>query len=319
MDKKLYMACAGAFSLAVFGCADYNVSGSSDDPNVLTARGSSSSSVLENSSSSLFGLSSSSMEPYSSSQMSSSSGFRPLSSSSHNPVLCKVNYAGGCVSGGSRGDLWTSIDVADGGPMNVNVGLYADSSWKNMASGEWFVETDSADGGKSNVLWPVELGDDSNAFSLVPVVKHCYTLCGTAVLEKGSLTYSPFVSMGFTLAKDSTGKSIPVDVSNWNGICFVYQSKMISVLELDLGDSVNARIDYALPSVTLPKSKGEARCFEWSQFKFPSWLSKIPEDWADGSNVGERAARQLVAVRFKIQATPGKYDFDIEAIGTNLD
>lgn len=284
------MACAGAFSLAVLGCSDYNVSGSSDDPNVLTARGS------------------------------SSSSFRPLSSSSHNPVLCKVNYAGGCVSGGSQGDLWTSIDVADGGPMNVNVGLYADSSWKNMASGEWFVETDSADGGKSNVLWPVELGDDSNAFSLVPVVKHCYTLCGTAVLEKGSLTYSPFVSMGFTLAKDSTGMSIPVDVSNWNGICFVYQSKMISVLELDLGDSVNARIDYALPAVTLPKTSYPVmKCFEWSQFKFPSWLSKIPEDWVDESNVGERAARQLVAVRFKIQATPGKYDFDIEAIGTNLD
>ncbi|WP_173474727.1 hypothetical protein [Fibrobacter succinogenes] len=313
------MACAGAFSLAVLGCSDYNVSGSSDDPNVLTARGLSSSSVLENSSSSLFGLSSSRMEPYSSSQMLSSSSSKRLSSSSRNPVLCKADYAGSCASGGSRGDLWTSIDVADGDPMNVNVGLYADSSWKNMASGEWFVETDSADGGESNILWPVELGDDSNAFSLVPVVKSCYTLCGTAVLEKGSLTYPPFVSIGFTLAKDSTGKSIPVDVSNWNGICFAYQSKTAFTLELDLGDSVNAHIDYALPFVTLPKSKGEARCLEWSRFKFPSWLSKIPEDWVDEPNVGERAAKQLVAVKFKIQAWPGEYDFEIEAIGTNLD
>ena len=44
MNKKLYVACAGAFSLATLGCSGDNVSGSGDnvsgsseDPNVLTA------------------------------------------------------------------------------------------------------------------------------------------------------------------------------------------------------------------------------------------------------------------------------------------
>ena len=45
MNKKLYMACAGAMSLVALGCADDNISGSSEDPNVLMAYASSSSSV----------------------------------------------------------------------------------------------------------------------------------------------------------------------------------------------------------------------------------------------------------------------------------
>ena len=51
MNKKLYMACAGAISLAVLGCSDDGISGSSEDPNVLTAYGSSSSGTVASSSS----------------------------------------------------------------------------------------------------------------------------------------------------------------------------------------------------------------------------------------------------------------------------
>ena len=51
MNKKLYMACAGAISLAVLGCSDDGISGSSEDPNVLTAYGSSSSGTIASSSS----------------------------------------------------------------------------------------------------------------------------------------------------------------------------------------------------------------------------------------------------------------------------
>lgn len=53
MNKKIYMACAGALSLAMFACSDGSpVSGSSEDPNVITAKNDSSSSEKIESSSS---------------------------------------------------------------------------------------------------------------------------------------------------------------------------------------------------------------------------------------------------------------------------
>lgn len=353
MKNNIYLTC-GVMALAFAACSEDNgIVGTSTEPNTFaqgsssseaenssssdfglsssaapltssSAKMTSSSSVLPESSSSLFKLSSSRMEPYSSAQTSSSSWLPwPLSSSSRNPVLCKAHFSGGCAGVRGYGDLWSGYDVAYDRTehVNVDVGLYADSSWKSMASGEWFIDIDSADGGESNVRWYVELGDDSNPYSLMPVIQECYNgLCGTAVLKKGSLTYYPFVSIGFTLAKDSTGKPIPVDVSNWKGFCIVYESQAALSLELDLGDSVNARIDYALPAAALPKtSYGMAKCLEWNQFRFPSWFKHKPEDWADEPNVGERAAKQLVAIRFKIQEKPGEYNFNIMALGTNLE
>ena len=357
MKNKLYMVC-GAAAIAVAACSEDNgFAGTSVEPNTFALGSSSSeaeslsSSVAENLSSSDFGLSSSaapltssSVETTSSSAkmtssssvlpelqssssmvpptLSSSSSFWmiPISSSPYSP--CKAYYSGGCAGVSGRGDLWTGSDAPYNGTESVVVWLYADSSWKSMASGEWFIDIDSADGGESNVRWYVELGDDSNPYSLMPVIQECYNgLCGTAVLKKGSLTYNPYVSIGFTLAKDSTGKPIPVDVSNWKGFCIVYESQAAPSLELDLGDSVNARIDYALPAAALPKtySLAKEKCIEWNQFRFPSWFKHKPEDWADEPNVGERAAKQLVAIRFKIQAQPGEYNFNIMALGTNLE
>ena len=107
-----------------------------------------------------------------------------------------------------------------------------------------------------------------------------------------------------------------------------YQSDVSLSLELGLEDSVSALMGYALPSVSLSKtSLASSKCFEWSEFKLPSWVKSIGKfvdldrleelGWLE--NAGEMAAKQLVAVRFKIQAQPGEYDFNIMAIGTNLE
>lgn len=363
MKNNIYLTC-GVMALAFAACSEDNgIVGTSTEPNTFAhdfssseaeslsssvtekssssdfelsssavlPKMSSSSSVLPESSSSLFKLSSSRMEPYSSAQASSSSsGSWPLSSSSRNPVLCKTGYAnGGCAGVDGEGDLWSGYKAAYEGTEYIDVGLYADSSWKSMASGEWFVVLDSADAGKSDIRWPVKLGNDSNPNSFTPVIERCNNgLCGTAVLEKGSLTYNPFVLVGFTLAKDGAGKQIPVDVSNWNGICVFYQSDVSLSLELGLEDSVSALMGYALPSVSLSKtSLASSKCFEWSEFKLPSWVKSIGKfvdldrleelGWLE--NAGEMAAKQLVAVRFKIQAQPGEYNFNIMALGTNLE
>ena len=265
MNKKLYMACAGAISLAVLGCSDDGISGSSEDPNVLTAYGSSSSGTIASSSSFDVGT----------------------------------------------GDLWNP----SAGGFSINSARYAAVLPANAkADGHWFTETDGQNGGESSIVWPRDLVSIQDEQI---IVDSCNGICGTAVLEKGRLTYNPFAGVSFVLAKDNAGKAVPVDVSSLGGVCISYTSEAAPALELDLGDSVDALLGYASPAVSLPKTKtpeGETKCFKWSEFGFPAWANKLPETWMN--NTGEKAAKQLVAIKFRISAAPGEYKFNIKGLAT---
>ena len=211
---------------------------------------------------------------------------------------------------------WNGFDEEDG--VRVPIDECVDSSWpKNVvADGAWrIMETDGADGGKSSIVWPVDFSDGVD--SMAAVKEYCHGICGTAVLDKGSMTYNPFVSVGFTLARDSSGNPVPVDVSDWGGICIVYTSEAAPSLELDLGDSVNTKVlNYAVPAVFLSKATASAvrKCFPWSSFNLPSWLKGDAQGWKE--DTGVKAAKQVVGVRFKLQATlkDGGYGFNIKAI-----
>jgi hypothetical protein len=317
MNKNFYMACAGALSLVALGCADDGISGSSEDPNVLTA-------LTTSSSSSDFGLSSSSSEalpnsmetlssssefvssssvdvpPLSSSSMdvSSSSIVLSSSSSSHSPVLCKA--VGGCAGG--SGDLWNVYET------KVGVEKYAGDSIKlGTDAGKWFWESDSSEGGKSTIEWP--------GGSLDSLVGNDW-LTGVAHLEKGSMTYNPYVSIGFNVAGyDSNGVALSADISSWNGICVVYSMSVAPSLELDLGDSLNKELGFALPGVSLSRSSTSlAKCYTWDKFEMPSWAKNV-----EHKITGEEAAKHVVRIVMKIQAKPGDYVFSITGIGTNLD
>lgn len=310
MNKNFYMACAGALSLVALGCADDGISGSSEDPNVLTA-------LTTSSSSSDFGLSSSSSEalpnsmetlssssvdvpPLSSSSMdvSSSSIVLSSSSSSHSPVLCKA--VAGCAGG--SGDLWNVNET------KVGVEKYAGDSIKlGTDAGKWFWESDSSEGGKSTIEWP--------GGSLDSLVGNDW-LTGVAHLEKGSMTYNPYVSIGFNVAGyDSNGVALSADISSWNGICVVYSMSVAPSLELDLGDSLNKELGFALPSVSLSRSSASlAKCYTWDKFEMPSWAKNV-----EHKITGEEAAKHVVRIVMKIQAKPGDYVFSITGIGTNLD
>ena len=338
MNKKLCVACAGTLSLMALGCSDYNISGSSEDPNVLTAQNDSSSSssdyglssakeVLPNSSESVSSssrdVSSSSLDvpgPLSSSSMNVSSSSITLSSSSisNPPILCKATYSGGCAIS-FDGDLWDGLGYYESYGMNVGVAKFAeDPSKLGRDAGKWFWETDSADGGKSLIEWPVELGDEYSADALDPVVEQCNGLCGVARLAKGDLTYYPFVSIGFNVAGfDSNGVALSADISNWNGICIAYTSDVAPTLSLDLGDSLNQELRMALPSVALPKTMaGTSKCIEWSKFEMPSWSKNYKY-----KITGEEAAKHVVRIVFTMQNQPNNkgFAFSILAVGTNLD
>ncbi len=311
MNKNLCMAFC-VIALLACACSGDKVSGTSVEPNTMAQASSSSS--ADAFSSSLF-------------DVSLSSANTDWSSSSVAPVLCKSSDMGGCVH--ASGDLWTggSYDVV------VDVVHYMDKEVNalipHMEYGNWFAAFDDGDGGLSKIVWPVELGNSYSDDVWNPVIVECSGFCGTAVLEKGSLDYDPFVYVGFTMVTDYSDendpKLVPVDVSNWGGICVAYMSDVALTLELGLGDSLDALLGWGLPSVSLPKTEVTMqKCFHWDDFELPSWVklaNTVDQNWLEESgwlkNAGAMAAARLVMVKFKIQAKPGSYKFNVVAVGTN--
>ncbi|SHK83915.1 T9SS type A sorting domain-containing protein [Fibrobacter sp. UWB12] len=177
--------------------------------------------------------------------------------------------------------------------------------------GYWYSYNDNDDGGNSKVVWPVESDEFNSNSGSDPVIEHCGGICGSAVLDKGILTYNPFVGIGFNVVgEDASGNPVPGDASAWGGLCITYTSSVAPSLELGLGE-FDATIGYANPATLLSKaaSASTSKAIPWSGFTQPSWYkgtTKIS---------GEEAAKQLVSVKFKMQAQPGTYDFNICAIG----
>ncbi len=184
---------------------------------------------------------------------------------------------------------------------------------ETLTSGYWYTYDDTGEGGKSHIIWPTALGNDYSDDALDPVILHCNGLCGTAVLDKGSMTYHPFVGAAFNLVGEtSAADPTPAagDASSMGGICITYSSDIAPTLQMGLGDAVEASIGYALPAASLPKSvNGITKHIAWSDFKQPTWYK------GGVTFSGPEAAKQLVNLKFNMQAAPGSYNFNIMAIG----
>ena len=289
MRNKLYMAC-GAAALALVACSDDNsVVGTSTDPNTLALG--SSSSVLAVSSSSVLGVSSSSV-------VQSSSG--------------EVEQ--------NRGDLWNP----SAGDFSINVARYAASLPEGAkADGHWVVETGIKNGDSSSVVWPIDFVNPQDERT---IIEACSGICGTFVLKRYTWPedeIDPLVRIGFTLAKDFSGKPVPVDVSDWGGVCITYTSVKVLGLELAVRDSLDLLDEklwliFAYPAVTLPRTKDDEPrtiCRKWNDFLIPTWMQNEPEYWK--TDVGIKAAKQLVAFKLTPQrGEPGEYKFNIKSFGT---
>lgn len=307
MNKKLCAASAVMFSLMLLACSNDNVTGSSEDPNVLTAEKNQSSGVdAGHSSSSVEVLSSSSIE-------------REASSSSRSLVLCKVSGDwgyDGCYFGPSfsEGDLYSEKNRI------VKTNVYASDYAKfGERAGEIFFETDSVDGENTQIFWSP---DSSSEFSGL--------LSAVYRFNQGGTNKNPYFNIGFYVAGfDSDGTMLSADISNWGGICMMYRGSIDPVIQLDLGNSLNRKIGNALPSVTVTTQKddesstfsqvhhstNEILCYEWSQFKQPNVEGK--HDIISG----EDAAKHVAKVVFHFQSKPDvDYGFfTFLAIGTNRD
>ena len=297
MNQKLYTTFMAVFVLAIIACSD-NVAGSSEDPNTVTAKNNQSSS--------------SDVEISSSAIIESSSSIKTLSSSSEKVVLCKVSGGWGCSIGGT-GDLWKS------GDFKVKTNLYTEDSSKfGKHAGDLFFETDSIIGGETRIIW-------YHNNSVVPEFGSG-SLNALVFLDNGEMVGNPFFDIGFYVAGyDTNDVILSADISNWNGICVLASygsvvkddrdAKKIELsLQLDLGDSINKKIGYALPSVKM-SPKGESQCYEWKQFQQPE-IEKEHEIIS-----GEYAAKHVERIVFHFQSktTQDTLYFDFLAIGTNRD
>ena len=177
-------------------------------------------------------------------------------------------------------------------------------------SGYWFGYDDNKDKGQSKVIWADgESAVPGDGGDLSDVIVYCGGVCGTASLAKGELTYDPFVGIGFNVAGEGDTDPDPANASDWGGVCMSYASEAAPSLELGLG-TVDADIGYANPAAKLKKATaGNVADLAWEDFKQPTW-------WKGDKKVsGPEAAEILVALKFKIQATPADYKFRICGVG----
>ncbi|MCQ2103398.1 MAG: hypothetical protein MJY98_09270 [Fibrobacter sp.] len=236
----------------------------------------------------------------SSSTMRSSSSVASSSSVSFPPI---PGIRIGCAS--LTGSLMKWCGSLDG--YRIDTGLDVGTE----TSGYWYVYADDADGGASTITWPVPLGNEYVDDAMDPVIDDCDGLCGTISLEKGSLTYDPYVGVGFNVGGvDESGAPAAVDASKWGGVCVFYEVDTPMTIEIGLGDVGDAEIEYDNPFVTLAKAPaGSAKCFAWNQFK-----------QAGGGSVkitGEAAAAKIANLKFKIQATSGSIGhFNIKGVSS---
>ncbi len=198
--------------------------------------------------------------------------------------------------------------MGDGMVYQVNTELDAGGE----KSGYWFNYGDDADGGASTVTWPVPKGTEWSPEALDPIIDYCAGVCGTFKLSKGTLTYDPFVGIGFNVAGSEDADSevmVAADATAMGGVCIAYSVDVGATLEMGLGDAEDKALGYDNPFVTLAKSTaGTTKEFTWANFK--------QAGWGDGKITGDEAAAKLVALKFKIQAkdgTTGK--FNIMAFG----
>ena len=203
---------------------------------------------------------------------------------------------------------------------HVNTARYSKNDWPQgvVEDGAWFLETDGEKGGASTIAWifpGAQIYDEMDTMEFV--VAKCQGICGTASLNHGTMADDPYVTVGFNLAKNSAGKSVPVDVSVWGGMCLKYSSQVAMNLELDLGDSLNALLG-AKPFITLPINEtSEEKCVPWKNFELPSGRSALKEI---GGGMDDFVARHLAAIRFVMHSsTDMENKFNIRSIGTLYD
>ena len=241
----------------------------------------------------VFSSSSKNVNSSSSTPHSSSSSIHS-SSSSENAVGIKPSYTF---------ETW----IGDNGAERIFTGFETDTD----NGGYWYEYNDSEDGGKSKINWETPLGNEYDEKSFQPVIDVCAGVCGNFQLDKGDLSYDPYVGIAFDLAgHDANGKLVLADASSMEGVCIGYISEAPITVEMSLGEAKDKELEYDVPIARLMKSSTyKVQNIPWEKF--------TRSGWGKGKNVtGDQAAKTLGSLRFKIQGKDGtKGNFNIMTVG----
>lgn len=251
-------------------------------------------------------ISSSSMYTQDNPPVSSSSSF-DFSSSSHPPVACKAaNAWGGCVIGVDGDYVWKGYDQV----YMVETGLDNGSE----TGGTWFEFNDIQEGGGSTIKWPVDKGNSYDEESFDPVIDLCDGMCGEITFDKGSLDFSPYVGIAFSIAgKKEDGTLEPADISGWENICIMYESGIPLTMELGVTDSLSKALKFDRPKVSLRTApSGAHKCFNFSDFKQTGYGEEMA--------IGE-VLKQVTSIEFMFSqptSSTKRATFNIRAIAIGL-
>ncbi|ADL26854.1 hypothetical protein FSU_3189 [Fibrobacter succinogenes subsp. succinogenes S85] len=233
---------------------------------------------------------------------------------SYNFNICAIGPKDGtcpekCGKSTSAGQFITWNGADENVTSQVETGLRNETD----ISGYWVAYSDDSDGAESKILWDIDLSPEWIPNKYDPIIDYCKGMCGTAHLRKATSSHVPSANVAFCVVgtiSEHDFSLVTGDASSWGGLCVTYTSDTNISLELDIDDTDDPIIDNASPAVKLPTSKtGNRMIFSWSDFKQPSsYDGSIKID-------GEAAAKQLTAVKFKIQAEDGDYRFNICAVG----
>lgn len=216
-------------------------------------------------------------------------------------ILCTTAMAIAATSASAW--LW------DGLTEKVPVGMDNDTK----TGGYWFDYGDGDNGGQSAFQYDVEKGPEK---SMGPIIDECQGMCGSFTLAQGTLTYPPFLGIGFNIVGETSAEDpTPAagDATDWKGICIAYSCDAAPSLELGLGDAVDKSLGYDVPVKQLAKSSdvatGKVVKIPWEEFDQQHWDDEKVIATAD-------AIKQLVAIKFKIQANDMTGRFRISQIGS---
>ena len=179
----------------------------------------------------------------------------------------------------------------------------------NKTGGYWYSYTDKNDNGLSTLTW--EAADDGTSEEgLVPVIKECLGLCGSFNLLAGTNKYKPYVGLGFNYSRSANEVA---DATPSRGVCVTYTSDIDIILEMGLGGTLDSRIGYANPFVTLPAATSpKTMDFSWSEFQQPTW--------AEADKLVSNPEKALASLKFKFAGEKDSTDggagkFNIMKVG----
>ena len=194
------------------------------------------------------------------------------------------------------GDLWCGRDGSD----VVRTG-YEDGN----SVGVWYDYTDVEDYGDSKFTYPANVKPNIYDYIFGNLINTYHGIKGSVLLGGGA--EYPYAGLAFNLFGENNATD-GIDITDWGGICLVYQSSIGLSIELGAQDEKHMT-EYNNYKATVPKSVTVvAMDFPWAKFKQEVGWGVAVEQVAVLSRVA--------AVRLKFSGTAGTTgDFFIQSIG----